>query len=161
MALPIDIKVTSDRDLAICYELDAPRAAVWRCWTEPELLKQWFAPKPWTTPQADFELRPGGASLIVMRSPEGQDMPNPGQYLEVSPGTRLVFTDAYIGDWATGEKPFFTAVLTFEDAGPGRTKYTALARHWSLEDAERHSEMGFHGGWGLCTEQLEALARTL
>ncbi|HUN52454.1 MAG TPA: SRPBCC domain-containing protein, partial [Candidatus Sulfotelmatobacter sp.] len=67
-----------DRDLVLRRIIDAPRYKVYRAWTEPELLKQWFAPLPWTTPVAELDVRPGGASLIVMRSPDGQDMPNRG-----------------------------------------------------------------------------------
>ena len=62
---------------------------------EPELLKQWFCPKPWRAEVAKMDLRPGGSSLIVMRSPEGQEFPNRGVYLEVVPNERLVFTDAF------------------------------------------------------------------
>ena len=52
--------------------LAAPRAAVWRCWTEPALIKRWFTQAPWTTTEAEVDLRVGGASRIVMRSPEGE-----------------------------------------------------------------------------------------
>lgn len=58
-----------------------------------------------------------------------------------------------------------TAILTFEeageDAGSGKTRYTAVARYWSVEDREAHEKMGFHVGWGTCTDQLEALAKTI
>ncbi len=147
-------------ELTLKRRLNAPRAAVWRCWTEPELMKQWFAPLPWTTPEVELDLRPGGASSMVMRSPEGQDFPNRGQYLAIEPGRRLVFTDAYVGDWRPGEKPFFTAIITLEDDGDG-TAYVAQARHWTEEDRKRHEEMGFHEGWGQCADQLEAVARNL
>jgi uncharacterized protein YndB with AHSA1/START domain len=150
----------SSRDLVLTRLIDAPREAVYRCWTDPELIKQWFAPKPFTTPHAEVDVRPGGSNLIVMRSPEGQDMPNAGVYLEVVPNEKLVFTDAYIRAWEPSERPFFTCVLTFEDEG-GKTRYTAIARHWSEETKKQHEEMGFHEGWGQCTDQLEALARTL
>jgi uncharacterized protein YndB with AHSA1/START domain len=141
--------------------LDAPREKVYRCWTESDLLTRWFAPKPWSTPKALLDVRPGGASLVTMADEQGNEYPNPGQYLEVVPNERLVFTDAFVGDWKPSEKPFFTGFLTFEDAGNGKTKYTAVARHWSAEDAENHKKMGFHEGWGICAGQLEALAKTL
>ena len=73
--------------------LDAPRMSLYRCWTEPGLIKQWFAPKPYTTPIAELDLRPGGASNVVMKSPDGQEIPCPGQYLEIVPGQKLVFAD--------------------------------------------------------------------
>lgn len=65
-------------ELVIELILDAPKEKLFRCWTEAELLKQWFAPKPWTTPSAKMDVKPGGASLIIMRSPEGQEFPNAG-----------------------------------------------------------------------------------
>ena len=58
-------------------------------------------------------------------------------------------------------KPFMTALLTFADAGAGRTQYRATARHWSAEDRQKHEDMGFHTGWGICADQLEVLAASL
>jgi uncharacterized protein YndB with AHSA1/START domain len=157
----IDVAPESDRELVLARIIDAPREAVFRCWTDPELMVQWFTPAPWKTVSAEMDLRPGGKSLVVMQSPEGQDFPNPGVVLEVIPNEKLVFTDAYTEGWRPSENPFFTAVLTFEDAGDGKTRYIARARHWTDENRKRHEEMGFHTGWGICADQLEALARTL
>lgn len=150
----------SERDLVLTRIIDAPPELVYRAWTEPELLKQWFAPLPYTTPAAEIDLRPGGANLIVMRGPDGNDMPNRGVYLEVVPNQRLVFTDAYTQAWEPSPKPFMTVILTFE-AHEGKTKYTALARHWTVADREIHEQMGFHQGWGICTDQLSALVARL
>jgi uncharacterized protein YndB with AHSA1/START domain len=150
----------NDRELVLNRLLDAPRDKVYQCWTTPALVKQWFAPKPWAVPSAEMDVRPGGASRVVMRGPDGTEFPNPGQYLEVVPNERLVFTDAYLGDWVPSEKPFMTVTLTFEDEG-GKTRYIARVRHWTVADREQHEQMGFHQGWGLCADQLEALARTL
>jgi uncharacterized protein YndB with AHSA1/START domain len=149
-----------DRELVLTREIDAAPEKVYRAWTEPELLKQWFAPAPYTTPSAELDVRPGGASLIVMRSPDGQDMPMPGVYLDVVPNQKIVSTDAYTKPWEPSEKPFMTLILTFEDLG-GKTLYTARVRHWSAADREAHEKMGFHQGWGICTDQLAALAATL
>lgn len=156
----MSIDADDPRDLVLTRLIPVPRRALWRAWTEPELLKQWFAPKPYTTPVAELDVRPGGASLIVMRSPEGQDMPNPGLYLEVVPEERLVVTDAYTGAWVPSQKPFLTVILTFADEAGG-TRYTARARHWTMEDRAAHEAMGFHQGWGRCADQLEELAKGL
>ena len=147
---------TNDRDLVLTRLIDAPREKLFRAWTESALLKQWFAPAPYTTPVAELDVRPGGANLIVMRDPQGNDMPNRGIYLEVVRNSRLVFTDAYTEDWEPAEKPFMTVVLTFDDEG-GKTRYTARVKHWTVADRETHEKMGFHEGWGLCADQLEAL----
>jgi uncharacterized protein YndB with AHSA1/START domain len=156
----------SDHELTLTRLIDAPRQALFRCWTEPKLIQQWFAPKPYTTPIAEVELKVGGSNNIVMRSPEGQDIPCPGTYLEIVPGRKLVFTDAYTGDWQPREgKPFMTAIISFEDEtgpdGKTLTRYTATMRHWSDEDKKTHEQMGFHQGWGLCADQLAELAKTL
>ena len=150
----------SDRELALTRLIDAPREKLYRAWTEPALLKQWFAPLPWTTPHAELDVRPGGAATITMRSPDGNDMPCPGVYLEVVPNQRLVFTDAYTSAWQPSQKPFMTVILTFEDEG-GRTRYTARVRHWTVADREAHEKMGFHAGWAQCADQLTALVGKL
>jgi uncharacterized protein YndB with AHSA1/START domain len=107
-----------------------------------------------------MDVRPGGSSLVIMRGPDGTEMPNRGVYLEVIPNERLVFTDAYVCGWEPSGKPFMTGILTFEHAD-GQTRYTARVRHWSVEDREAHEQMGFHVGWGIATDQLTALAQTL
>lgn len=151
----------STHDLVITRDIQASRQSLYRCWTEPELMKQWFAPKPWTTPHVETDVRAGGHCLIVMRGPDGQEFPNPGVYLEVVPNERIVTTDAYTRAWEPAEKPFMTLVLTFEDLGGGATRYTARARHWNAADREAHEKMGFHEGWGRCTDQLAELGATL
>ncbi len=149
-------------ELVLELILDAPKEKLYRGWTEPELMKQWFAPRPWTTVRAETDVRPGGASLVVMRSPEGQEFPNPGQYLEVIPNRKLVFTDAFVGGWVPKEgAPFMVAEVNFEDAGVGKTRYTAKARHWSAEARTQHEQMGFMPGWTACAKQLEELAKAL
>ncbi|MBW8726497.1 MAG: SRPBCC family protein [Inquilinus limosus] len=147
----------SDRELLLTRLIDAPREKLFRAWTEPELMKQWFTPRPWTTPVIEVDLRPGGSNLIVMRGPDGTEFPNRGVYLEIVKNERLVFTDAYTKAWEPSEKPFFTGIITFEDEG-GKTRYTARAVHWTVADREAHEKMGFHEGWGLCADQLAELA---
>ena len=149
-------------ELVLELTLDAPKEKLYRCWTEPALLVQWFAPKPFTTPSAELDVRPGGSSRIVMRTPDGQDMPSEGVYLEVVPNQKLVFTDAFTAAWQPRDgAPFMVAEVTFEDAANGQTRYRAVARHWSAEAKAQHEAMGFHQGWTACAKQLEELARTL
>ena len=150
----------TDRDLVLTRLIDAPREKLYRAWTEPELLKQWFAPLPYTTPVAELDVRAGGSNVIVMRGPDGADMPNAGVYLEVVPNERIVFTDAFSKAWEPSAKPFMTVILTFEEEG-GQTRYTALVRHWTVADREAHEQMGFHVGWGMWADQLEALVKSL
>lgn len=150
----------SDRELVLTRLIDAPREKLYRAWTEPELLKQWFAPLPWTTPRVEVDLRPGGTNFFVMRGPDGKEFPNRGVYLEVVENERLVFTDAYTKAWEPSEKPFMTVIATFAEEA-GKTRYTARVQHWTVADREAHEKMGFHEGWGQCADQLAALVAKL
>jgi uncharacterized protein YndB with AHSA1/START domain len=160
MSKPTTPPADENRDLVLTRLINVPRAKLFRAWTEPELLKQWFTPRPYTTPIVELDVRPGGSNLIVMQSPEGTQFPNRGVYLEVVKNERLVFTDAYRVAWEPSVKPFMTVIVTFEDQG-GQTRYTALVRHWTVEDRINHEKMGFSQGWGVATDQLTALAATL
>ena len=153
---------SAEHELVLTRLMDVSKEKLYRCWTDPALLKQWFSPKPWTVSVAEVDVRAGGSSLIVMRSPEGQEFPNPGQYLEVVPNRKIVFTDAFTGGWVPKDgAPFFVGEVTFEDAGNGKTRYRATARHWTAEAKAQHEQMGFVPGWTMCARQLEELAKTL
>jgi uncharacterized protein YndB with AHSA1/START domain len=155
-ATTVPAKTSPGRELVISRVIDAPRELVFKAWTDPEHLKQWFAPRPWTTPVAELDVRAGGASLITMRGPDGAEFPNRGVYLEVVQNERLVFTDAYTRAWEPSEKPFMTVIVTLEDLG-GKTRYTARVVHWTVADREAHEKMGFDQGWAQCANQLAAL----
>lgn len=151
-----ETSAVAGRELTLTRVIDAPREKVYRAWTEPELLKQWFTPRPWTTPVVETDVRAGGASYVLMRGPDGTEHPNRGVYLEVVKNERLAFTDAYTSAWEPSDKPFMTVILTFEDQG-GKTRYTARVLHWTVADREAHEKMGFHPGWDQATDQLVAL----
>ena len=147
------------RELVLTRLIDAPAEKLFRAWTEPAIMKQWFCPKPWTTPVIEADVRPGGESLIVMRSPEGQEFPNRGVYLEVVKNRKIVFTDAFVKAWEPSTKPFMVGTITFEPEG-NQTRYTARVQHWNVEDCEAHEKMGFHEGWGKCADQLAEIVKT-
>lgn len=107
-----------------------------------------------------MDVRPGGASNIVMRGPDGPEFPNRGIYLDVVKNRRLVFTDAFVSAWEPSNKPFMVGTVTLENLG-GKTRYTARVTHWSVADREAHEKMGFREGWGKATDQLEALVATM
>lgn len=151
----------SAHELSIELILDAPKEKLYRCYTDADLLKQWFAPKPWTITKVDTDFRPGGRFNFTMHSPEGQDYPNTGMFLAVEPNRRLVTTDAVNPETFAPQGPFMVAEITFEDAGAGKTKYRAVARHWTEETKKQHEQMGFEPGWTQTARQLEALAKTI
>jgi len=146
-------------DLVLERIVDVPRELVWAAWTKPEYIKKWFTPAPWKTVECEIDLRPGGIFRTVMRSPEGQDHPNVGCYLEVIENEKLVWTTALAPGYrpcnGRSEVPFFTAVIALEPQGKG-TKYTAIVIHKDEADRKKHEEMGFHDGWGKALDQLVA-----
>lgn len=153
MTKPLSLKPDPKLDLVLERTLDVPRELVWTALTKPEHLRQWFAPKPWTITDCEIDLRPGGVIRFVLRSPEGQEFPNIGCYLDIVPNERLVWTDALLPGYRPSESPFFTAVLTLEPQGSG-TRYRAIAVHRDEAGRKKHEEMGFHEGWGTVADQM-------
>jgi uncharacterized protein YndB with AHSA1/START domain len=152
----------TDRTLSITRTINAPRAAVWRCWSEGDLLKQWYCPKPWTVSVAEIDVRAGGRSHIVMNGPDGEVNPIHGQYLAVEEGVSQTFSDAFVGDWMPGAAaPFMVGFVELSDLPDGKTHMVWGARHWSNETLEQHKAMGFEAGWGAAADQLDALASSL
>ncbi|MGH9031410.1 MAG: SRPBCC family protein [Acidimicrobiia bacterium] len=154
--------VDPNLDLVLEREVDIAPELVWRAWTTPELLTQWFTPKPYETPHCEIDLRPGGIFRTVMRSPEGEEMDEAGCYLEVVPNERLVWTGALGPGYRPqpSELPF-TAVIELQPSGSGGTRYRAIAIHQDPAGRASHEEMGFAEGWGAALDQLVALAKTL
>ena len=157
---PLDPKT----DLVLERFVDVAPELVWKAWTTPEYLKQWFTPAPWKTVGCEIDLRPGGKFHTVMESPEGQQFPNTGCYLEVVPNRRLIWTGALLHGYRpanlSADVPFvFTAIIEIEPHGSG-TKYTATALHSPAEGRSKHEAMGFHHGWGAALDQLVALAKS-
>lgn len=149
------------RDLVITRVLRAPRVALWRAWSEPELLKEWWCPRPWQTEVVAFDLRPGGAFHTFMKGPDGGSSDNPGSFLEVVPQSRLVFTSLLTAGWRP-TKPMlgFTAVITMEDEGEG-SRYTARVMHQDEEGRATHEQYGFFDGWNSAITQLDEFAYSL
>jgi uncharacterized protein YndB with AHSA1/START domain len=158
MPLPAPIlSPISERELILVRETGVPAAKLYAGWTQPELIVQWFTPRPWCTTACEMDLRPGGTFKTTMRSPEGEEFPNVGLFLEIIPNEKLVFTDGYLPGWEPNPNPFFTAIVTFETLPSGRTRYTARVMHWTKEACEKHAAMGFMEGWGKAFDQLTEL----
>ena len=153
------------RDLSFTRTVDAPREALWRAWTEPELLMPWFCPLPWKTVACEIDLRPGGLFRTTMQSPEGHAFPNVGCYLETRYAERLSWTNALLPGFRPAAAPAegaghghfaFTACIDFADAGNG-TRYTATVRHADEAASQQHAAMGFEKGWGVALDQMLAM----
>lgn len=147
-------------DLELEREVDVPPEQVWRAWTTPELLTQWFAPKPYETSRCEIDLRPGGVFRTVMRSPDGDEFDGAGCYLEVVPNERLVWTSALGPGYRPQADPLpFTAVIELQPTGSGGTRYRAVVLHGDPEHNRQHADMGFVDGWGAALDQLVALVK--
>jgi uncharacterized protein YndB with AHSA1/START domain len=156
----IDVDPTTD--LVLERFVDVSPAAVWDAWTIPEQLVQWFTPAPWSTVSAELDVRPGGRMHFVMASPEGEQFPSTGCYLEVVDGRRLIWTSAL----APGYRPVpvpegefhMTAIVDIVAEGSG-TRYTAIALHDNEAARKQHEEMGFAEGWGAALDQMVAMIK--
>jgi uncharacterized protein YndB with AHSA1/START domain len=156
-------------DLVLERVMDAPRDLVWKALTTPEHLRKWWAPRPYQTTDIEIDLRPGGIFRLRMTGPDGFDTGagGAGCVLQIVEGEKLVWTSAL----GPGFRPVetvedcggfpFTAIMSLEDAGDGKTRYRAVAIHRNEADREAHARMGFHEGWGTCAAQLEQVAAGL
>lgn len=145
-------------DLVLERVVDVRPELVWQAWTQPERVKRWFTPRPWTTVDCEIDLRPGGVFRTVMRSPEGEEHNSIGCYLEIVDQRRLVWTDALMPGYRPAEQAFMTAMIQLEPEGIG-TRYTAIAMHRDPTGRKRHEDMGFHLGWATALDQLVALIK--
>jgi uncharacterized protein YndB with AHSA1/START domain/predicted enzyme related to lactoylglutathione lyase len=143
---------------------DAPREEVWKAWTDPEIFKQWFGPKDFTTPVAKIDFRVGGSTFFSMRSPDGEDTWGIWVYKEIVPMERIVSTDSFAdaegnvvpasdygmsGDWPLELK----LMVNFQEED-GKTRLTI--QHSGFPDNENASMA--QAGWN---ESLDKLADLL
>jgi uncharacterized protein YndB with AHSA1/START domain len=153
------------RELVITRTFDAPRELVWKAWTEPDHFMRWWGPKDFTSPRCEIDLRVGGKYLWCMRWPDGRDNYTTGEYREIVPLERLVFTDSFADEHGNAVSPEnygmpadFAAetlvTVTFEERD-GKTIMTLT--HAGLPAGEM-SEMT-SAGWNESFDKLEASLR--
>lgn len=155
---------STDRELVITRIFDAPRALVFKAWTEPAHLMRWWAPQGCTTPFCKVDLRPGGKFLYCMRLPEGRDIWGMGVYREIIVPSLLIYTDSFADaqgnpvppahyGMSAGHPAESLVTVTFEEH-EGKTRLT-LRHAIPVSVAERK---GTEQGW---SEMLERLAEVL
>jgi uncharacterized protein YndB with AHSA1/START domain len=141
----------ADRELIIRRKFDAPRERVFDAWIDPELGKQWSAPRDFTVPFLEGDPRPGGTWRLCMRRANGEDLWVGGVYREVQRPERLVSTHAWENpDGTPGEETLMTITLAERD---GKTEMTF--RQSGFETVE--SRDGHREGWTECFDQLDEL----
>ena len=149
-----------DLDLALRRVIRAPRASVWKAWTDPSRLEKWWVPAPAVSRVDRLDVRPGGA-FVTRLSDNGIDfVPHiDACFLAVDELERIVFTNAIDSQWRpTNPTPVaMTAEITFHEH-PDGTEYRIVVRHGDPAARERHEKLGFDDGWGSVTEQLTVIA---
>ena len=144
-----------DNVLTITRFINAPPAIVWKAWSNPEHLANWWIPAPIECKVIKLDLRPGGGFETRMREGDGEFQPHvEGCFLEIIPEARLIFTTLLAEGWRPAE-PWLalTAIISFEAEGAG-TRYASRVLHKNPADAQKHEEMGFQEGWGTAIDQL-------
>lgn len=143
------------RELTITRILDAPRDLVFKAWTDPQHMAQWWGPKGFTNPVCDMDVRPGGKIRIHMRAPDGVVHPMTGVFNEFVPPERLVFT-AVAEDMAGNPLLEALTTVTFAEHG-GKTKLTVQASAVGLAPTAPQMLAGMEAGWNQSLDRLAAL----
>jgi uncharacterized protein YndB with AHSA1/START domain len=147
---------------------DAPRELVWKAWTDPKYVAQWWGPKGFTAPVCQMDFRVGGKSLLCMKSPDGQEFWNAVEYHEIVPPEKIV-SSMYFSD-AKGNKvepeemgidheaiEGAYDVTLFEDLGDGRTKLTFIGNE-PMESAKNSGQME---GWVQILDKIAEVVAAL
>ncbi len=162
----------SSKDFVISRVFDAPRDLLWKCFTEPERMKQWWGPKGVKVVKAKMDLRPGGTYHYGMETPDGKVMWGKFVYREIVPPSKLVFINSFSDeDGGLTRHPMsaswpleMLSVFTFEEQQGGKTKFTI---RWSPHNATAEEQQTFDAGhtsmtqgWGGTLDQLAAYLAT-
>jgi uncharacterized protein YndB with AHSA1/START domain len=160
--------VNETERMVVTRVFDAPPELVWKAWTDPKYLAQWWGPKGFTAPFCEIDFRVGGKFLCCMRSPDGQDFWNGGEYHEIVLHEKIVYS-MYFAD-SKGNKVEAAQygieheaiedaydVVTFEDLGNGQTKLTLIGNE-SMESAKDSGQLE---GWNEIVEKFAAVVAGL
>jgi len=152
-----------DLDLTVERIIRAPRAVVWKAWTDPDRFAKWWVPAPTVCRVERLEARAGGA-LVTRMSDDGVDfVPQlDATFLVVEELERIVFTNAIDSAWrpASPEPVTMVAEIVLADHADG-TDYRIVVRHGDPASRKRHAELGFADGWGTVTRQLAELVEVV
>jgi uncharacterized protein YndB with AHSA1/START domain len=150
-------KVTSygEASVTLTRVFDAPRALVWKAWTDPKMMAQWFGPRGFTNPVCELDVRVGGSLRIVMRGPDGNDYPMKGEFRVVSEPELLVFTNIAIDSEGKHLLEGETAV-TFTEKG-GKTTLTLETYAVGLVPIAPQMLAGMEAGWTQSVDKLQEL----
>ena len=153
---PKAIEDYAGREFIITRDFDVPREVVFKAWTDPKHLAQWWGPRGFTNPVCEWDVRPGGKIYDVMRAPNGEHYPMGGEFREIVAPEKLVFSCGALDE--KGELLFeFLHAVTFVEQD-GRTKLTI--RSVVLKTTPEASK--YIGGYEMgMTSSLEKLGELL
>lgn len=152
-----EMKNQAIKEATITRTFNAPREQVFKAWTDPKLLAEWFGPHMFTIPTCELDPRPGGKLYLVMRGPDGNDFPMDGVFEVVVPPERLAFTNnAYFPGSDAPLIEGYTTV-TFEDLGGGKTKVTVYDEIFRAAPEAAEALAGMEEGWKQSLEKLDEL----
>jgi uncharacterized protein YndB with AHSA1/START domain len=154
--------------MVVTRVFDAPRELVWKAWTDPKYVMQWWGPKCFTSPVCKMDFRVGGKFLCCMRAPDGQEFWNGGEYHEIVLHEKIVYSMHFTDPEGNKVEPAHYGikheaiddvhdVVTFEDLGNGRTKLT-LTGNESMESARNSGEVE---GWNQILDKVTAIVAGL
>ena len=146
-------EAVSAQEITITRVVEAPRDLVWKAWTEPEHLAEWWGPAGWSNPlpNVSMDVRPGGAFHVTSISDDdGSEMSTGGVYREVVEPERLVLEEPAEGSWHEGS----VSVVTFTDLGDGRTEIVLRATIHTTDKMRAAAEAGMHGSLDRLAEHL-------
>ena len=156
-----DFKVDkATKTVFVNREFDADLSLVWDAFTKPEILDQWWAPKPWASKTKVMNFEVGGRRFYAMVSPEGQEHWSVQKYTSISPKTNFKYLNAFADADENPELPGSDWDLNFSEQN-GTTKVNITIYNESLERMEKMIEMGFQGGFTMTLNYLEELLATL
>ena len=143
---------TSERELVVTRTIDGPAHIVFEAWTKPELLKRWWVPKSVPVPllSVEMDVRAGGTYRLVFQVDPTTTMAFFGRYLEVSPPSRLVWTNE------EGEGDAVVTTVSF-DEDQGRTRLVVHDLYPSKDALEAAIASGSTAGWAEMLDQLDEL----
>jgi uncharacterized protein YndB with AHSA1/START domain len=155
MSAAAPAKPLAEREITITRIFNAPRATVFKAWTDPKILAQWWGPKGFTNPRCEFDARVGGIIRVDMRAPDGAIYPMGGEVREIVPPERLVFTNNALDTDGNPIIEGFTTV-TFAEQG-GKTTLTLRTRGTAIAEIAVKYLQGMEMGWTMSIDKLEAL----
>jgi uncharacterized protein YndB with AHSA1/START domain len=149
------MKPLAEREITITRIFDAPRALVFKAWTDAKMLAQWWGPKGFTNPVCEIDARVGGALRIHMRAPDGSIYPMKGEIREIVPPERLAFTNIAMDETGNPIIEGFTTV-TFADEH-GKTRLTLHTRGSAVVEKAVAYLQGMEMGWTMSIDKLQTL----